>query len=313
MSEQAGKQEYTRKEVLRVLGLTGRQLGAWERRGLVARREVYRFSDLIALRSVAKLRAEGVSIPRVQKALASLKRTLRDSTDPFREFRLYADGGKVRVQVGEHKMVPESGQLLLDFDRSEIQRLVSMPRVSPSDSAEAARKRKAEAERWFQIGVEMEQSGACVDKAMEAYELAVTLDAGLAPAHLNIGTLYFTMKRFDRAESAYRRALEANPAYALAHFNLGNLHDERGDRARALAHYREALRIQPDYADAHYNLALLYQAEGQVLKAVSHWRTYLKLDPGSQWAEIARRELRKLYASTVVEGAGSPAGGARSS
>jgi hypothetical protein len=32
------------------------------------------------------------------------------------------------------------------------------------------------------------------------------------------------------------------------------------------------------------------------------WRAYLKLDPTSTWAQIARRELNKLEAMTVVHG-----------
>jgi tetratricopeptide (TPR) repeat protein len=93
-----------------------------------------------------------------------------------------------------------------------------------------------------------------------------------------------------------------DPHYALAHFNLGNLYDERGDRSEALNHYLAALGLHPDYADANYNVALLYQSIGQPLKAVRHWKLYLKLDPNSSWAAIARRELAKLKASTIVRG-----------
>jgi hypothetical protein len=37
-----------------------------------------------------------------------------------------------------------------------------------------------------------------------------------------------------------------------------------------------------------------------MMKALSHWQTYLKLDPGSQWAQIARREIEKIKQTTVV-------------
>jgi len=88
----------------------------------------------------------------------------------------------------------------------------------------------------------------------------------------------------------------------LAHFNLGNLYDEQNDPSNALEHYHEALRIHPSYADAHYNLALLYQGLRDTMNAVRHWRAYLKLDTNSTWAQIARRELAKLEAATVVTG-----------
>lgn len=311
--EAVGKQDYSRRDVLRVVGLTERQLRAWERRGLVKPAASYRFQDLVALQTLARLRASGISIPQVQKALNSLRAKMRESGDPLREFRIYAEGKKIRVQVGVQRMEPESGQLLLNFDSSEMRRLVTLPRPSARESAQSSRKRRSEAEYWFQLGVSLEQSGGEVAKALEAYEVAVALDPNMAAALLNMGTLHFTAHNYERAERYYRRALEANPDYPLAHFNMGNLCDERGDKAGALHHYLNALRLQPDYADAHYNLALVYQGMGQVMKALRHWKAYLKLDPNSQWADIARRELRKLYASTVVQGTPHPDNGAKSS
>jgi hypothetical protein len=62
------------------------------------------------------------------------------------------------------------------------------------------------------------------------------------------------------------------------------------------------LRHHPNYADAHYNLALLHQGMRDIMSAVRHWRVYLKLDSNSTWAQIARRELAKLEAQTVVPG-----------
>src|SRR6185437_1247189 len=112
----------------------------------------------------------------------------------------------------------------------------------------------------------------------------------------------FQRPLWREAELYYHRAIEVDGAYALAHFNLGNLYDERGDRPKALEHYHAALEVHPSYADAHYNIALLYQAINQPLKAVQHWKAYLKLDASSEWSAIARRELEKLRASTILHG-----------
>ena len=62
------------------------------------------------------------------------------------------------------------------------------------------------------------------------------------------------------------------------------------------------MRLFPNYADAHYNIALVYQHTGEVMKAVRHWKQYLRLDTRSPWSNIARRELSKLEAITVVSG-----------
>jgi len=294
----AGKQEYSREQVLRLVGLTEKQLRHWEAKGLATARSVYEFRDLIALQTVARLRAKGIPLRKVQRAVAAVKARMRDVQDPLKQLRIYAEGHRIRVQAGPHPMEPESGQLLLNFEETELDRLVAFPKEQVNKS------RHREAEHWFQKGLELEQTGGPIEQVIDAYGIAAALDPQLAAAHLNLGTIHFTMRQLDKAERYYRKALEANPDYPMAHFNLGNLCDERGDRENAMKHYLAALRRDANYADAHYNLALLYQATGRFLQAVSHWHAYLKLDRTGQWAEIARRELEKLYAITVVRGSG---------
>jgi tetratricopeptide (TPR) repeat protein len=197
-------------------------------------------------------------------------------------------------------MEPLSGQLLLDFDQQELDRLVKFPgsRAAPRSAAARAR----EAEQWFEKGLELERAGAPFDQILEAYLKAVTLDPTSAGAMVNLGTLFFHRRMWAQAELWYRRALEVEPNYALAYYNLGNLYDELDDRPAAIAHYEQAIRLDPNYADAHYNLALLYQLSGRALEAVRHWQIYLRLDPVSPWAAIARRELEKLRQASIVNG-----------
>ena len=300
----AGKQEYTRKEALRVVGVEERQLRAWEKKGLLEFADVYSFTQLIALRALARLQAQRVSSSRIEKTLAAIRRKLSEVKDPLTELGLQAEGKRIRVQHGNLRMDGESGQLLLDFAEEQVRRLVSFP-PEPREKQrdEAAQRKRREAEHWFQRGLELEQTGQPVEQAMDAYKVAIALDGELTAAMVNLGTLYFTTRQLDRAEKHYRRALEVNPRYALALFNLGNLFDERGDRTQAQSYYLQAIKQDPNYSDAHYNLALLYQAIGQNMKAVRHWRTYLQLDPSTQWADIARRELQRLYSQAVVRGA----------
>jgi len=245
------------------------------------------------------LRESRVPPSRIKLAVQALTRKLRDIHDPLRQLRLYAEGKNIRVDVEGRPMEAVSGQLLLDFGAAELKRLVEFRTKEP---AATQREQRIEAERWFQRGLELEQTAAPVDQVIAAYEKALKLDPKSAGALVNLGTICFNMQKWKDAEHYYRQALIADPTYALAHFNLGNLYDERGERSQALEHYQAALQIAPNYADAHYNLALLYQGSNQAMKAVHHWTRYLKLDPASNWSNIARRELAKLKQSTVLPG-----------
>jgi tetratricopeptide (TPR) repeat protein len=286
-----------------VLAVTERQLKSWEAQGLVEAAEMYGFQELVALRTLGRLRQARIPPAKIKRALNTLREKLSDVTDPLTQLRIYSDGPRIRVQIDGQRMESDSGQLLLDFGEKELLRLVALPSRREQERAANMRRQREEAENWFQRGVELEQSGTPIDQAIDAYKLAIAQDPAMAAAMVNLGTIYFTMRDFDRASKYYLRALEANPKYPLAHFNMGNLCDEKGDRIKALFHYQTAIKLDPLYADAHYNLALLYQSSGQVMKAVRYWRTYLKLDTSSQWAEIARRELEKLYEVTLVKGA----------
>jgi len=294
-------QAYSREDICRRLGVSERQLKSWEKQHFVAAGGSYTFSDILALRTLMALRENKIPTSQIRRAVDAVRKRLRDVRNPLHELKIYSKGKKIEVQFEGQKMEPISGQLLLDFDEAEIVKLLSFP-APPSGKNDAKQKSRHEAEHWFEKGLELEQTGAPMEKIVEAYRQAAEIDPRSAGALVNLGTVYFNARDLREAERHYRRALEVDPEYALAHFNLGNLFDERGDRAVALSHYQAALRVHPNYADAHYNVALLHQSTGQALKAVRHWKLYLKLDPNSSWAAIARRELAKLKESTIVRG-----------
>jgi tetratricopeptide (TPR) repeat protein len=301
---------WSREEVRRLLPVSERQLRSWQKLQFIGSTDRFGFSDLLALKTLMALRDSRIPAAEIRRTLDAIRARIGDSANPLSEMRLYSDGRRIRIQFEGRRMEAKTGQLLLDFDQTEISRLLSFPGRDRAKETEGAPSpalgqhvRRAEAELWFERGLQLEQEGAPLDEVISTYQKALTIDPTSAGALVNLGTVYFNARAFREAERYYRDALAADPEYALAHFNLGNLFDEMGDRAKALQHYQTALRLNPNYADAHYNIALLYQCVNQPLKAVRHWKSYLRLDPGSSWTAIARRELGKLRDSTIVPGA----------
>jgi tetratricopeptide (TPR) repeat protein len=284
----APKQQYQRAEVRRMLHLSQRQLRSWERLGLVPAADTYSFRDLIALRTIAELRARRIPLRKIGRALQSLKQRLSEVRDPLAELKIFSDGRNIAVRVAGQNMEALTGQILFDFDTSELASVQSLPAQPPPPP------RERDSEAWFQKGLFLEEAGAPIEEAVEAYLQAVECNPQAAGALVNLGTIRYRLRQFKEAEDYYNRALEADPNYSLAHFNLGNLYDERGDLSKAQLCYESALRINPRYGDAHFNLALLCERRGDALRAVHHWKAYLKIDNASSWAEIARRQLEKL-------------------
>jgi tetratricopeptide (TPR) repeat protein len=299
---QAAKLAYSREEVCRLLGVSERQLRSWEKQNFFTSTKSFDFSDLLALRTLAGLRASKIPPAKIKSALLAIRTRFGNGGNPLTEFKIYSTGRRIAVQFAGQKMEPLTGQLLLDFDETEINKLLAFPGKPPQESTVASKHFRKEAEQWFEKGLQLEHAGASYEEVIAAYQKACDLDPGSAGALVNLGTVYFNMQSWREAERYYRQAVQVDPSYPLAHYNLANLYDERGDRKKALTHYEMALKLHPTYSDAHYNIALVYQSLGLPLKAVHHWKMYLKLDPRSSWAEIARRELSKLRDTTILRG-----------
>jgi len=291
---------YNRAQVIRLLDLDERRLRTWERLKLMPTLETYCYQDLLALRSLRKLAEQGIRADRLQRTFKSIRERMQDVKNPLSELKLFLNGKRLNVQGAGYRLDPRTGQFLFDFETRSV---TSLPAAHVAAAEESERRRlQAEAERLFHVALEAEQAHTPAREVMAMYESALRANPNLAPALVNIGTLYFNARCHRDAESYYARAVEADPNYPLAHFNLANLFDERGDRPGAMKHYLRALELNAGYADAHYNIALLYQGSGDRLRALRHWKTYLKLDPGSSWAQVAKRELRKLRDATIITG-----------
>jgi len=89
-----------------LVGISKMQLEHWDRTGIVrptkaaagkgSRRE-YDFRDLVALKVAKRLRDEGVSLQKIRKALAYLRKNYPEKEAPLSEFRFLTDGATIFV------------------------------------------------------------------------------------------------------------------------------------------------------------------------------------------------------------------------
>lgn len=278
---------FERSDLLRILRITARQLSGWQRAGLVTPGDSFTFFDLLQIKKVRDLRAKRVKSATILASLQAMQARVAGMQNPLVEAGAFSVGSRVAFRTGGKALEPIDGQFVMEFGDSG--RLVeSTPKG----------RRPVEAEETvislFARGVALEEDPATSDDAIESYLKVLALDPAYAPAHINLGTIYYHRSEYDRAEAHYRKAIEADPRYALAYFDLGNVLDESQRIEQAIAAYNTALQLAPTYADAHYNLALAYERSHQPRKALKHWRAYLKLDGSGPWAVHARGQYKKL-------------------
>src|SRR5580692_1018367 len=161
MNQDAPAGAYRREDVRRIADVTERQLRSWEKQGLVAPREQFGFSDLLALKTLKKLRELHITPKQIQRAITSLKSRLADIDHPLAQLRITAEGKRITVHVAGNMMEPVSGQLLLDFDAKEIEKLRSFPVKSAAPAqtaAESDAKKRLEGKR-VQRGLALDETG----------------------------------------------------------------------------------------------------------------------------------------------------------
>jgi lipopolysaccharide biosynthesis regulator YciM len=260
-------------------------LSGWQKAGLVAVGESFSFFDLIQLKKVRDLRAKKVSPTVIRKSLEAMQRQVAGMENPLIEASSFTIGSRVAFRHDGRALDPIAGQFVMEYEPSGT--LMESPKVRNIELS-------ATAAEFFAKGVSLEDDPNCCDDAIEAYKKVLELDPTYAPAHINLGTLYYNQSDYAAAESHYRAAIECDTRYALAYFDLANVLDETGRLEEAIKNYRLALQLAPTYADAHYNLALAYEKLRQPRKALSHWKMYVKLDANGPWAVHARNQIKKI-------------------
>ena len=284
---------FERSDLLRILRITARQLSGWQRAGLVALSDTFTFFDLLQIKKVRDLRAKRVKSATILASLQAMQSRVSGMKNPLLEAGSFSVGSRVAFRTGGKALDPIDGQLIMDF-RDSTRVVEAKAAVRPIAAAETI-------VDLFAQGVSLEEDPLSASEAIASYQKVLKLDPDYAPAHINLGTLYYNQSDYEQAEAHYRKAIEADPRYALAYFDLGNVLDETQRVDEAIAAYQAALQLAPTYADAHYNLALAYERSRQPRLALRHWRAYLKLDSRGPWAEHARAQYRKLLQSDALQ------------
>jgi tetratricopeptide (TPR) repeat protein len=283
---------YNRADVLRILHVTAQQLAQWQKAGLVPAGDAFSFFDLLQIRKIRDLRAKHVRAAVIRESLQAMQKQVAGMENPLVEASAFSAGSRVVFRHAGRAVEPTSGQFVLDFD-SKPQRVISSKVrliAEPIDGAQ----------EWFARGITLEEDPASQAEAILAYKKVLELSPKHAPAHINLGTIFYNSRDFKQAERHYRAAIEVDQRYALAYFDLGNVLDETGRLKEAIEAYRTAVMLAPTYADAHYNLALALDKMNESRKALRHWRAYAKLDQQGPWSMHARSQVKKILATDAL-------------
>jgi tetratricopeptide (TPR) repeat protein len=116
-------------------------------------------------------------------------------------------------------------------------------------------------------------------EAIDAYKLAIRLDANYAPAHSGLGGAYMNMGNWKEALAAYNEQVRIAPNDAQAQYDLGFFYNAMGRHGDAFAPLVKAVSLDPSFAEAHYEIGYAYVRIDDFEKSLPYLRNALRLRP----------------------------------
>jgi len=145
-------------------------------------------------------------------------------------------------------------------------------------------------------------------EAIDAYKLAIRLDANYAPAYGGLGDAYFNSGNSEQALIAYKEQVRLAPNDATAQFDLGYFYNAMGRHGEAFAPLVKATSLDPNFAEAYYGIGYAYLRGEDFEKSISFLKSAIRVKPdygdayyglGQAYArlgkaDLANEQLKKL-------------------
>lgn len=129
---------------------------------------------------------------------------------------------------------------------------------------------------WFNLAAAY-QGIKLYEKAIDAYQYAVTIDEKFDYAFRNMGDAYIRLRRYKEGIEVLEKVLELAKPEDLIYEAIGHCYDKLYNYAQARFHYRKASHMNPADSKLFYKIACTYFNEGQWESSVKQLEAALKI------------------------------------
>lgn len=260
----AGASTYSTRAAARILAVSPDRIRYWVRQRLVqpaakrGRRYRFAFHDLLMMRMAKELLPGRRHLQPLQRCVERV-RALIEPSRPLTSLKLETHDGLILVRQGNVIFEAQSGQLCLQFGRTQATGKVE-ERFGPT----RVRERFEEAQRIAENDP---------FRALTLYSDLLARQPRNFELHVRMATL---LEREGDLAGALRNLLGAAvlvPTNAEIHQRLGLLYRKRNENENALRSFLRAVECDPRSVETHRNLAELYEKLGHKREAMRHLST----------------------------------------
>src|SRR5258708_4287412 len=137
-------------------------------------------------------------------------------------------------------------------------------------------------------------------EAIDAYKLAIRLDANYAPAYGGLGDAYLNSGNSEQALAAYKDQVRLAPNDAAAQYDLGYFYNAMGRYGESFAPLVKATNLDPNFAEAYYGIGYAYLKGADFEKSISFLKSAARIKPdygeayyglGQAYARLGKPDL----------------------
>lgn len=134
---------------------------------------------------------------------------------------------------------------------------------------------------------------------LDLYRDTIDKAPGCAELYVNLGRIYYELKRYEDAICEYKMAIWLDSLNLKAYYYLCQLYEETKDFDNAIDTCLKLIELQPHIADFHCKLAQYLYLKGDAQNAVEHYQTAITLNPNPQWTSVVAQTLGFIFQENI--------------
>lgn len=130
---------------------------------------------------------------------------------------------------------------------------------------------------------------------LDIYRETIDKAPGFVELYINLGRVYYELKRYDDAICEYKMAIWLDSLNLRAYYYLCQLYEEQRDFDNAIETCKKLIELQPHVADFHCRIAQYLYMRGDIDEAIEHYQTAVTINPNSQWTSVVAQTLGFIF------------------
>lgn len=130
---------------------------------------------------------------------------------------------------------------------------------------------------------------------LDIYRETIDKAPGFVELYINLGRVYYELKRYDDAICEYKMAIWLDSLNLRAYYYLCQLYEEQKDFDNAIETCKKLIELQPHVADFHCRIAQYLYLRGDIDEAVEHYQTAVTINPNPQWTSVVAQTLGFIF------------------